>query len=393
MTGDSYITKIADTNSCTGCTACAAICPKDCIKMVKDEYGFSYPCVKDLSECISCGACARVCPVLNTDYTHSTEPKAYAAYSNNDELRMSSSSGGVFSELSEYVLKENGIVFGAAYDKDFNVHHICINKPEDLDLIRRAKYSESSLGDIFRAVRKNLLSGKLVLFAGTPCQVAGLKSFIGKEYNNLITADFICHSIPSPLAWKQYVRYRAEKDHNGEYPVRINQRSKESGWSRYRYSVKFEYDNNDHYSSLSTDDLYLRLFRMNYISRLSCSNCQFKGCKRFSDITLGDFWGIWEVLPKEDSDQGVSAVLVHTQKMEDILESLSDHISMIPVTFEQISTKNKSIIEVSASNPERNTVLKIIKEDGFHGCENLVVKQKKNLFKSLKRKLRKMIYK
>ena len=203
--------KLAKLNQCTGCQACASACPRACIRMERDEDGFLRP-VAQTSNCVDCGLCEVSCPIMSPPALSENDPTAYAAYSRDEKLRVESSSGGIFSELALEVLKQHGAVFGAAYDDHFKVIHVCVEKPEELAKLRGAKYAQSDLCDTFLKIKKRLEGKQLVLFSGTPCHVAGLKAFLHKEYGNLICVDFVCHGVPSPTAWQQYVKYQAQTD-------------------------------------------------------------------------------------------------------------------------------------------------------------------------------------
>lgn len=380
--------EFAEASKCTGCFACVNICPKQCIQMKANEEGFLFPLIFDMRECVDCGLCEKVCPVLNNKkdkVSHLTE--VYAAYTLKSDIRRESSSGGIFSELAVEVIKKSGVVYGAAYDNEFVVHHICVESEVDINKLRGAKYSQSDLGRCFTDVKKRLDKGRLVLFSGTPCQVAGLKSFLGKEYSNLLCVDFVCHGVPSPMVWKEYVRYRSSVDAEGIMPDKINLRSKESGWSNYRYSNVYEYPNGKKYFSLSGDDLYMKLYTNNYISRKSCSECGFKGHKRTSDFTIGDFWGIWEIDPVMDDNQGTSLVLIHSQKGKNLFETIQDRIKYKQMTLEQAIFQNKSLIESSEEQIRRKEIIEMVRMGKISEVNNIFPKakcQKKLLISKIK---------
>lgn len=362
---------LADKNQCTGCTACANICPKSCIEMKEDDEGFSYPVI-DNSRCISCLACERVCPILNNHTHKDEETKAYAALSKNDETRLESSSGGIFSELAKLILQANGIVYGAKYDNDFKVIHTGIEDIESLKELRGAKYSQSDLSTIFQTVKKQLNNGRQVLFSGTPCQIGGLKAFLKKDYDNLYCIDFVCHGVPSPLVWKKYIEYRSQVDADNQVPEYINLRNKESGWSHYSYQVEFAYSKSNHYLCQNDKDLYMSLFVNNYILRRSCSNCYYKDYSRESDITLGDFWGIWDILPSMDDNKGTSVVFTHSNKGEKLLNSAAIHLQSNPVTLDQATMMNPSLLKSSFPKENRERVLKEISQNGFHTKDKII---------------------
>ena len=382
---------LCDQNLCTGCTACASICLKGCIEMQPDAFGFRYPQIRE-EACIDCGLCTKSCPVLAQNQ-ETQLPQAYAAMAEDTDLRLQSSSGGVFSLLAQKVIERNGAVFGAAYDADFAVHHICAEASDDLKLLRGAKYAQSELGGCFTAIRHRLHEGQLVLFTGTPCQVAGLKTFLKKEYDNLLTVDIVCHSVPSPEVWKAYVHFRAEKDNGGQLPVEINLRSKQSGWSRYRYENLFRYDTQT-WTQSSGDSLYMKLFSGGWINRASCEQCRFKGYHRVSDLTIGDFWGIWNIAPEMDDNRGTSLVLVQSEKGAQYFEELCSAMRTKPVTLEQASAENPAILISFAHKDNRETVMQEICTKGFHRAESFFPKtNSQTMFSKIKGKLRRMIHK
>lgn len=363
---------LANYAQCTGCAACESSCSTKSIGMVKDQYGFTYPQI-DSNSCIECGMCERVCPILNSLKVDGQCCNVYAAYALTSILRRESSSGGIFSVLAEAILDSSGVVYGASYNGVGIVRHIRVDVPEDLQKLRGAKYSQSMLEGCFLDIKTDLEAGKNVLFSGMPCQVAGLKSFLREEYGNLFCVDFVCHGVPSPMAWEKYIQYRADTDNDGELPEHINLRCKESGWSRYSYSVDFQYSNGKRYFRKNNEDLFMRLFVDDYILRESCSDCQFKGTKRISDITLGDFWGIWDVVPEMDDNEGTSLVVTHSLKGENLLHSIKDKIKLQTVTMEQACQENPSMFYSSVHKSERKEVLNLIANDNFQGAVSLMI--------------------
>ena len=384
--------KFASTEICTGCTACKNACPKQCIEMKSDINGFLYPIVNDISACIHCEECARICPVINVE-NQDGQPEVYAAFSKNESLRMKSSSGGLFSELAEQIIEHNGIVYGAAYDENFMVKHCSVSDIANLWKLQGAKYSESDLGDVFTDILLKLQNGRQVLFSGTPCQVAGLKAFLKKEYDSLYCVDFVCHGVPSPMAWESYIEYRSQKEANGEFPKTINLRSKSTGWSRYRYSSEFEYKEGKKCSIPSSASLFMKLFVGDYISRSSCENCKFKGYNRCSDITLGDFWGIWDIDSEMDDNKGTSVVLVRSEKGKKLWRDISLNVKHKEVTLEQASQQNPSMIMSSKANTNRETVLDKIRDGHIEECESLFKQPKISIWSRIKRKIILIIHK
>ncbi len=368
---------------CTGCTACASVCPKGAIAMTADRDGFLRPVI-DAESCVNCGLCEKVCPVVSPQQMSQSEPTAYAAYSDDEPMRLQSSSGGVFTEIARVILGQGGAVFGAAYDARFAVTHICVEAQEDLVKLRGAKYAQSDLGGSFQEVKNRLERGQQVLFSGTPCQVAGLKAYLRKDYTNLVTVDFVCHSVPSPMAWQEYVKYRAQQDNGGQMPSAINLRGKETGWSRYRYSNRFEYADGRTHSAGSDESLYMKLFVGGYISRSACENCQFKGYSRVSDVTLGDFWGIWDIAPEMDDNKGTSVVLVQSAKGAALMGEISDRLRLKEVSLEQASLQNPAMIRTTPVTSRRSEALRKIREGQIASCSAWFVPPKRTFSRRLR---------
>lgn len=383
---------LAEANLCAGCSACASICPKQCIKMKADPNGFKYPALIHPASCIECGMCERACPVLNERIKANDDPPcAYAAFSKDERIRRDSSSGGIFTEIAKRVIAENGVVYGAAYDERFAVRHCCVDKVDNLQKLRGAKYAESNLDGSFVEILDRLKRGQSVLFSGTPCQVAGLKTFVGKDYSNLLCIDFVCRGVPSPMAWDAFIKYRSEKDADGKLPQSINLRSKETGWSKYQYSNVFEYEGGNKNSTVSSQSLFMKLFVGDYISRPSCSDCKFKGYSRVSDITLGDFWGVWDIEPKMDDNKGTSVVLVHTPSAEKLWRDIEPKIKSKEVTLEQASRQNQAMLKSAKANRDGKLALRKIKDGKIGACEEFFKIQKPTFFTRIKGKLKRMI--
>ena len=294
---------------CCGCGACDQVCPKNCISMVADSEGFLYPRV-DEKVCVNCGLCEKVCPIINRQSVSSETVAAYAGYTPDDELRQVSSSGGLFSVLARTIMKQGGAVAGAAFDEDFSVRHVLVEKQEDLRRLRGSKYVQSRMEDTYIRVRQLLKQGRPVLFTGVACQVAGLRTFLGKEYDNLYTVDVLCHGVPSPKVWQKYLaeqerRYSAKT-------VDVSFRHKRMGWKSF--SMVLDFDNQKQYQETLNLDPYMRLFLANICLRPSCHSCRFKDFPRPADLTIGDAWGIGKHMPELDDDRGTSVVLVNSPK-------------------------------------------------------------------------------
>ncbi|WP_162302512.1 Coenzyme F420 hydrogenase/dehydrogenase, beta subunit C-terminal domain [Acetivibrio mesophilus] len=354
---------ITNKKDCCGCSACAQRCPKKCITMKENFEGFLYPNINNAA-CISCGLCEKVCPIQNKEEKESFLG-AYVAYANDLQLRERSSSGAIFSLCVERVLEMGGVVFGAAFDEDFAVQHIKIDKLEELWKLQGSKYLESCIGNSFNEAEQFLKQGRTVLFSGTCCQIEGLKHFLGCEYDNLFTIDVLCHGVPSPKVWK---RYWSEKNKLYGKGQSVSFRDKENGWKQY--DVKFTFENDKVYKESAYKNPYMKLFLNDICLRLSCHDCKFKSLNRLSDITLGDSWGIEKYKPHMDDDKGTSVVLIHSEKGRRLFDSCKEKM-----TFEEAEVDK--ILPPSADS--RKSVLMHPKRDKFFSLLNRGVETEKLL--------------
>lgn len=378
---------IIEKDKCTGCSACAASCPVNCISMIADEEGFLYPHI-ELEKCIRCGKCKRSCPLLNYTVRSNNEVSGYAAVNINDSVRNQSTSGGIFTAICEWVLQQNGIVFGAIYDVDFSVKHNKIEQIQDLYKIRTAKYAQSDLGNSFREIKCLLDQGKYVLFSGTPCQVNGLKLFLNKNYEKLLLVDLVCHGVPSPKVWKNYLKYRQEKDVQGGNVKSVNMRKKFPGW--FDYSIEIVYENDKKYCKLNNEDPYLRGFVGDLFLRKSCYQCVFKGTVRNSDITLGDYWGVWEQFPDYYDNKGTSVVLLHSDKANTLWQQIKSELKFQKIDVKNCMKSNPAALVSVAISPERAIFMERYEDEDFSSIvdELLPIKTKKNLIKRILYKLK-----
>jgi coenzyme F420-reducing hydrogenase beta subunit len=304
---------ITNKSDCCGCGACEQSCSQHCISLAPDNEGFLYPVI-DEKLCIDCGICEKVCPVINQNEIR--EPlNVFAAKNRNEEIRMKSSSGGVFSLLAEQIINEGGVVFGARFNEQWDVVHSYTETIDGIEPFRGSKYVQSYIGDSFIKAESFLKQGRKVLFTGTPCQIAGLHNFLRKDYDNLLTIDVICHGVPSPLVWKEYLKSIG----NGNYPTNISFRDKSSGWKLF--SVKYEFLTKTIVKRFSKDN-YMRCFLKDIFLRPSCYDCPSKAGKSDSDITLGDFWGVQNYHPEIDDDKGVGVALIWTDKGKEFFEHI-----------------------------------------------------------------------
>lgn len=336
---------------CSGCGTCAAVCSKGCIRMRADSEGLLYPEV-DRSQCVDCKLCEKACAVLHRPRVG--ESVQISAVQNMDEdIRKESSSGGVFTALAEMLLRQGGAVCGAVYSEDFTIEHRIAFTAEDIAAMRGAKYAQSYAGHLFGQLKQLLIEGTPVMFVGTPCQCAGLKSYLGKDYENLILVDMICHGVPAPAVWKAYVSHRRKLDAGGQKVASINLRDKSTGWSNYAYSVRFSYVDGSVYSVLQGQDPYMRGFVSDLYSRPSCSDCSFKGVNRCSDFTLGDCWGIWDTHPDFDDKKGTSLLLIHSAKAKKVWGEISHGFRTRTLTEEEATKCNPSALISSDAHSGR----------------------------------------
>lgn len=345
---------------CNGCSACAAVCPKNCITMLPDELGFLYPQI-DENLCIDCGLCEKNCPVFNKSEIE-TLPKAYAVKNIDEKVRMQSSSGGAFTAVAEKILADGGVVFGAAFTADFKaVHHIAVYNSEDLQKLRGSKYVQSRIGNSFTMAKEELKKGKKVLFTGTPCQIGGFLSFLQKDYHNLYTQDIICHGVPSPSVWEKYVELREKEAGAGTSSVSF--RYKNTGWATYSVQMKFQ--NCAEYCVINPDDPYMKGFLDNIYLRSSCYDCAFKTIRRRADITLADFWGVWGVLPEMYDDRGTSLVIANSEKGMSLINSIENQIKIVETDIIEAVKLNYAAEKSVPNNPRREQFISDFQNQPF----------------------------
>lgn len=327
--------QIHDKTRCCGCAACVQRCPKECITLEEDTEGFLYPRV-DTMRCVECGLCEQVCPVLHPG--SSRQPQAcYAAVHSDATVRCASSSGGVFTALAASVISSGGVVFGARFAADWSVEHACTETLEGLSAFQGSKYVQSRIGDTYRQAEAFLKQGRTVLFTGTPCQISGLRRYLRKDYDALLTMDFICHGVPSPLVWRRYLQ-AVRPDTSGSSPRGIYFRDKVLGWHRFSMTIRYDHAS---VSRPFLEDPYMRGFLANLFLRPSCYACRVKPCSSGADLTIGDFWGIELIRPDLDDDGGVSSILVHTPSGARALEGLP--LQFYPATYREVRKYNSAL--------------------------------------------------
>lgn len=365
---------IVDKNMCCGCEACAQICPKQCITMIRDEEGFLYPQV-DQDKCISCKLCEQRCPVLNVNQINQAAEDSWytcGGYHKNEAIRQDSSSGGAFSLFALHVLRQYGVVFGCTLDENLHAKHIYVEREEDLTLLRGSKYVQSEIGNTYAEVKSFLAAGRKVLFVGTSCQVAGLYSFLGyKVHDNLYTIDFICHGVPSPMIFEEYIASQEEKNHSKIVMHKF--RNKDKGWhqSGLQLGTLSAYENGKmerRYPSFS--DKYMNGFLGDIYLRSSCYDCKFKTMpKSYADFTIADFWGVDKVNPDLNDGKGTSLLLIHTQRGKDLFDAVSADFYYEEVPYESAIKRNGPLIKSSKKNPNREKFYEDYHQKGYKYVE------------------------
>ena len=353
--------KILDKSKCCGCEACVQICPKHCISFNADNEGFYYPVVNsDL--CIDCGLCEKVCPVINKKEKR-VPIQSFAAKNPCESERLRSSSGGIFIVLAKKVLNQGGVVFGARFDEKWNVVHSYTESVDGIEPFLGSKYVQSRIGNSYVKAKEFLSAGRVVLFSGTPCQIAGLRLFLRKEYENLITVDLICHGVPSPSIWQQYLS-EILMQHDNATINSIAFRDKHLGWKNFSFIVTLskvlsvDKKQTVSISHLHYEDPFFQGFNdYNLYLRPSCMKCPARNLRSGSDITLADFWGIDTLFPEYDDNKGVSVVMVNTELGLETVKSLC--IESCPVRFEDIVSRNSSIMMDSL--PQKSSFIDFIK--------------------------------
>ena len=307
--------EIVPIRDCVGCHACESVCRTEAIQLVLNKEGFLYPLL-DGAKCTQCKACLAACPAVSeTCFERMLEPDVYAAWSTSDDIRQISSSGGLFTEFAQKILANSGVVYGASFDRDFTLRHQEAGSVDDLQPLRGSKYVQSNLAGMFVKIRRRLKQNQQVLFVGTPCQVAGLNSFLRHDYPQLMTCDVICHGVASPGVFARYIGELEKKQL--ATVISFQFRAKPHGWRGFFIDIQF--DNGHRIMEPFPNNPYMKGFLADLYLRPSCYHCKYSRLPRVADITLGDFWGIWNYRPEWDTDKGVTALLVNSLKARNFL--------------------------------------------------------------------------
>lgn len=345
---------------CSGCTACKEICPVGAIDMIEDEEGFIYPKIIE-EKCINCGKCQRLCAFNRANIEKTKLPRAIMGVKIRDqEERKTSRSGGMFIAMANHIINESGVVYGCKLGENLEVHHSRGKTKDEIDEFKGSKYVKSNLKNVYSEVKEDLMQEKKVLFSGTSCEISGLNATLKNvDTSNLYTCDIICHGVPSPLIYQEFIKFMENKE--DDKILNINFRDKNFGWGAHKETLIFK-------DKKVTTNYYTELFYSHNMLRPSCYNCQFSNMDRVSDITIGDFWGIEKENEKFYDDNGISLILVNTLKGQKIFEDIIENIHYIPVYSQHYMQHNLQYPSVKPENRER--FWKEYKQNGFEYIMN-----------------------
>lgn len=342
--------EIKDKSKCCGCTACASVCPMDCIEMKEDMEGFLYPSV-DKGKCIDCGACEKVCPILNVREEEPIPQTAYIVQNKNEQILRESTAGGAFTAIAKYILKSDGVVFGVELGDDLVARHVYIESEAELCRFRNSKYIQSIVGGgTYKQVKSFLDKGRFVCFSGTPCQIEGLKRYLKKDYENLITVDVVCRAVPSPMIFRKYVEYQKGRMSDNIKVVRF--RDKHYGYKYSTMNIITERNHGDYHQGVDSDP-WLRAYFSNICDRPSCHECQFRTQYRVSDFTIWDCFHVGRFSKELDNDKGATRMLVHTDKGGKVFEKVKCDFRYVEITPDQAVAGARELRESVKPNERR----------------------------------------
>ncbi len=384
-----------DLTKCCGCSACEQVCPKNAIALKSNEEGFLYP-VLDEELCIKCGLCRSVCHYDNK--SHLKEPEeVYAVQYKESDILKKSSSGAVFSAFADFILEKGGAVAGCVFDESFKAVHIVTEDNELVVKMRGSKYVQSNMGNSFKQAKEYLENGQPVLFTGTPCQVAGLKTYLKKDYENLYTVDLICHGVPSPLLLEEYIK--KIKKEKGEL-ISLKFRNKErNGWCSQGSVTYTSKGKSKSFTITPFNDSYYNLYYMeNCVSRYSCYSCPYATQKRVSDVTIGDYWNIDEKLSLNEYKDGMSVALINTEKGNELFSEVKNKLRFYKSDLEHAVKGNGNLKAPNKMPEKREYIYKSIRENGYENTVKDYCKfsyfvpfVKKHMPKGLKQILKKFL--
>ena len=345
------MTKICDVKKCTGCEACAIACPTNCIKMIPNFDGFYYPQI-DNSVCIGCGKCIKICPV-NSEVKKGNA-SFYMGWHKSQDVRINSSSGGAFTAISDYVLDNRGVVFGAYFDdKKHTVEHICVDNKNDLWKLRLSKYFQGRINESYKNAKKMLSDGRLVLFTGTGCQIAGLLKYLNKEYENLITVDVLCHGVTSKKVVDAYIKSKEKKYKKSVKTFRFRLKPPDSDW--IFGGIRLDFTDGSRIIENKETDTFFMGFNNYLFLRESCYQCKYVGKERIADISLADYWGLdLNTISDKNRKEGVSLIIVNSDKGRNILDKTRNEMEIFPANPVKAISANQALSKPSTQNQYRN---------------------------------------
>lgn len=337
---------LAKRSKCTGCAACYCVCNNKCIEMRTDKAGFKYPYV-NVSACVNCGKCIEACPILTPIRKVTCDQQGFILQNKDKRKLYESTSGAVFPELANYVLDKDGVVYGAAFDDEFQVKHIAVSKHEDMIRLKKSKYVQSEAKDIYTEVERNLLMDKYVCFSGTPCQVEGLMSYLGRDYEKLITVDVVCHGVASPMLWRKYIELMEKK---GQI-IDVCFRDKSKG---YQYNqMRVQYNNGSSYLKGTEYDQMLRAFFSNICDRESCYDCSFKNIYHISDFTIWDSFDNKAFGVNFNENVGTSKMIIHSEKGKRVFDGIIQKFEYKEVNVDKLVASSYEMSHSVALNSKR----------------------------------------
>lgn len=367
--------RIDDKSKCCGCSVCISACPAKCIAMQPGGQGCEYPVV-DVPNCVDCGICSEACPC-----THSSprqewpKPHVVVAWNRDPKTRRDSSSGGAFTALAKAVLAGGGMVYGAAFTSDFRrVQHLGIENISDLAKLRGSKYVQSSMEGVPEQIREHTRRGRKVLFVGAPCQVAGLRRYIGNT-GNLITCDFICHGVPAPEVFDKYVSEQNKK--YGAETVSLNFRHKKSGWNFIEIDQRFA--NGKRYHKWASLDPYMAGFFGNVFLQTICYNCTYNAIPRVAEITIADAWRIAAAYPEYDDNEGTSVLLANSPAGQALLETAGDYLEIRGCERYDYIASNVALQHAAKIPPTRDQFFSALSSSSFHRASRVYLTRKERL--------------
>lgn len=381
-------------SKCYGCRACEKVCSQKAITMEPDDEGFLYPVLNE-SLCINCGLCKKVCPHDN-DFSVYEPLSVYALQHNSEDVLSCSSSGGAFSALADYVTENGGEVCGCVFDDNFRAVHTVTENTAVIEKMKGSKYVQSDTANSFTEVKVRLEKGQTVLFTGTPCQVDGLKRFLKKDYENLVTVDLICHGVPSPLLLSEYIKY-TEK--NKGKITDLSFRNKQlNGWNASGSVTHIKHNREKTVTTSAFNDSFYQFFMRDAVSRMCCYSCKYATHKRVGDFTIGDYWNIPDVVPQIEYEKGVSVVFANTKKAEGILDEIKDNVSLYETELSSAVKGNGNLSRPSEMPEARKNIYKKITEKGYEATVKeechfsyVIPFIKRHLPKGLKKYLKKVL--